>query len=109
LHERRRYPRFVLRRRAWCEGDRFTIFLRTVDASADGLQIRTSIPPPPGTKLRVSIDEPGHGRVVVEAEVVWARAGAAGRGGMGLRIVSFVEGAPVWERLVGGGSTGEPA
>ena len=99
MSDQRRHRRFELRRRIWCEGERFTVALQTVDASEEGVQLRTSIPPPPGTRLRVSLDEPGRGRVVVEAEVVWARAGR-GRGAMGLRFTAFQEGRDVWAMLL---------
>jgi len=99
LIERRRTKRIGLRRRVWCEGDRFTVWLSTIDASGEGLQVRTSIPPPPGTRVRVTLDEPGHGRIVADAEVVWARAAPA-QGGMGLRIVHFVEGREHWSSLL---------
>lgn len=74
--------------------------LQSVNASEGGVQLRTSIPPPPGTCLRVSLEEPGLGRVIADAEVVWARAGR-GRGAMGLRLTSFHEGRELWERLLG--------
>jgi hypothetical protein len=99
MDERRRFPRYDLKRRAWCEGDRFTVWLQTLDASEEGLRVRTSIPPPPGTRLRVTFEEPGRGKVVADAEVVWARP-ATPRGGMGLRIVSFVEGSDLWAALL---------
>ncbi len=83
----------------WCEGDHYTVWLQTVNASELGLQLRTSIPPPPGTRLRLSLEDAGGGRVVAEAEVVWARAGR-GRGAMGLRILSFAEGQELWREIV---------
>lgn len=101
MNERRRTKRVGLRRRVWCEADRFTVWLTTVDASHDGLRVRTSIPPPPGTRVRVTLDEPGHGRIVADAEVVWT-LGVPNRGGMGLRIVSFVEGRELWPELLRG-------
>lgn len=83
----------------WCEGDDYTVWLQTVNASELGLQLRTSIPPPAGTRLRLSLEEDGRGRVVADAEVVWARAGR-GRGAMGLRILSFAEGQELWRAIV---------
>lgn len=100
MHDHRRHRRYDLRKRLWCEGDAYSVALATVNASEGGVQLRTSIPPPPGTKLRLSLEEPGAGRVVAEAEVVWARAGS-GRGAMGLRILSFTEGRDVWAALIG--------
>ncbi len=112
MSERRRYPRLGLRRRIWCEGDRFTVSLQSVDVSAQGVHLRTSIPPPPGTRLQISLDEVApddsserSGRVIADAEVVWARNDRFG-GGMGLRILSFVEGSELWEQLLLGLSEG---
>jgi hypothetical protein len=99
VKERRRHSRYVLRRRIWCEGDRFTVSVSSIDASEGGIQLRTSIPPPPGTRLRVSFEEPGHGKIVADVEVVWAKPGKRS-GGMGLKIVSFVEGQEHWAGLV---------
>ncbi|AKF07315.1 PilZ domain-containing protein [Sandaracinus amylolyticus] len=99
MPEQRRQRRYDLRRRLWCEGERYTVALQTVNASEGGVQLRTSIPPPPGTKLRISLEEPGRGRVVIDAEVVWAQAGR-GRGAMGLRFVQFCEGRDVWSGLL---------
>lgn len=99
MTDHRRHPRFELRRRVWCEGEHYTVWLQTVNASEQGLQLRTSIPPEAGTRLRLSIDEPGRGQVVAEAEVVWTRAGR-GRGAMGLRILSFAEGREIWSHIV---------
>jgi hypothetical protein len=118
MSERRRYPRLSFRRRIWCEGDRFTVSLQSVDVSAEGVHLRTSIPPPPGTRLQISLDEialgdaPAEpsGRVVADAEVVWTRGDSAG-GGMGLRIVSFIEGSDLWQRMLlalAGRSTSPP-
>lgn len=99
MNERRRAKRVGFRRRVWCEGDRFTVWLSTIDVSREGLQVRTSIPPPPGTRLRVTLEEPAHGRIVAETEVVWTGP-VTSRGGMGLRIVRFVEGGESWSSLV---------
>lgn len=101
MNERRRTKRVGLRRRVWCEGDRFTVWVTTVDASDEGLRVRTSIPPPPGTRVRVTLDEPGQGRIVADAEVVWAGE-VPSRGGMGLKIVRFVEGRELWPELLRG-------
>jgi hypothetical protein len=106
MTEHRRHPRSELRRRVWCEGDDYTVWLQIRNASEHGLQLRTSIPPAPGTRLRLSLEEPGAGRVVAEAEVVWALA-SRGKGAMGLRILSFSEGQELWRRLVGATADGE--
>lgn len=99
MSERRRSKRIGLRRRVWCEGERYTVWLSTVDASQDGLSLRTSIPPPIGTRVRVTFEEPGRGRIVADAEVVWVKPAPA-RGGMGLKIVGFVEGREHWPVLL---------
>lgn len=100
MSERRRSNRIGLRRRVWCEGDRFTVWLSTIDACPDGLSVRTSIPQAPGTRLRVTFEEPGRGRIVADAEVIWAKP-APSRGGMGLKILGFVEGREHWPVLLG--------
>lgn len=95
----RQHRRYDLRRRVWCEGERYTVALQTVNASREGVQVRTSIPPPPGTRVHLSLEEPGLGRMVAEAEVVWTRA--EGRhGAMGLRLTRFREGHDLWARLL---------
>lgn len=61
--------------------------------------MRTAIPPPPGTRLRISFDEPGIGHVAADVEVVWSRAEGGG-GAMGLRILGFAEGADRWDCVI---------
>ena len=99
MSDLRRHRRYDLRRRVWCEGERYTVALQMVNASEEGVQLRTSIPPPPGTRLRVSLEEPGLGRMVADAEVGWAKAGG-GRGAMGIRLMGFHEGRELWQRLL---------
>ncbi len=98
MREQRKSRRFRTRRRVWCESERFTVFLTLANASSKGAFIRTSIPPPPGTALRISLDHADGERVVAEADVVWVKPG--GSGGMGLRIRSFTEGEDTWARLL---------
>ena len=89
--EARRSPRFLLRRRVWCEGDHVTLYLQSLNISEGGLFLRTATPLPPGTRARVSlrVDDV---ELVADAEIVWVAPPEAQVPGMGLKLLDIVQG-----------------
>jgi uncharacterized protein (TIGR02266 family) len=104
--DHRRSPRVLLHRRVWCEGQDVTLYVRALNASAEGMFIRTPKPLEAGGSVRISFDtEAGH--VVADARVVWSRPAANGtQPGMGVEIVRFEQGADAYRALLDG-SAGE--
>jgi uncharacterized protein (TIGR02266 family) len=100
MTDRRRHPRIPVRQRVWCEGERLTLYVQALDVSLGGMFVRTSHPPSPGERFRVSFTDFGEGEVVAAAEVVWAAREGDGKTGMGLRFVAFERGAADYERFV---------
>ena len=101
MSDNRRHPRITVRERVWCEGDEVTLYVQVLNASAEGLFVRTANPPPVGERLRVSFPGLEHGEVVAWAQVVWVRAsGGAAPPGMGLQIVRFERGLDAFGRFV---------
>ncbi len=99
MPERRRSKRVPARLQIWCEGDDLTLLAETLNVSKTGLFVRTSSPPPAKGRLRVTIEELD---TVAQVEVCWARPSVdQGRGGIGLRILSFERGADAYEHYVG--------
>ncbi|HEX5658108.1 MAG TPA: PilZ domain-containing protein [Polyangiales bacterium] len=88
LQEHRRHLRVDYQRRAWCEHRDWTQYLAITNLSHGGLFVQTPTPFLPGEQLRVAFSDDG--RIVLEAEVVWATRGR--QVGVGCRIVAFVEG-----------------
>jgi uncharacterized protein (TIGR02266 family) len=84
----------------WCEGERLTLYVQALNVSLGGVFVRTSNPPPPGERFRVSFTDLGEGEVVAAAEVAWVARGGDGQPGMGLRFVGFERGAADYERFV---------
>lgn len=99
--EKRRHRRTPIRQRLWCEGEELTLYVQALNASAEGLFIRTPSPAEAGRRLRVSFRDPMAGRVVADVEVCWSRPGTSGgEPGMGVRIVAFEEGSHAYSRFV---------
>jgi uncharacterized protein (TIGR02266 family) len=104
--DHRRSPRVLLHRRVWCEGQDVTLYVRALNASAEGMFIRTPKPLEEGGSVRISFDTEV-GQVVAEARVVWSRPAADGtQPGMGVEIVRFEQGADAYRALLDG-SAGE--
>ena len=82
--ERRRYPRVPSRQRCWCEGDDITIYAQMGDLSEGGLSLKTSVPLPPGSPVRIRF--PGTtGPLDMRARVAWcAERVPPGRARLGL-------------------------
>ncbi|MFW5920405.1 MAG: PilZ domain-containing protein [Polyangiales bacterium] len=99
--DKRRHHRTPIRQRLWCEGEDLTLYVQALNASAEGMFIRTPNPAEAGRRLRVSFRDAAGGRVVADVEVRWSRP-APGRGepGMGVRIVGFEEGQKAYRRFV---------
>lgn len=101
MNDTRRSPRAPIRHRIWCEGDDVTLYVRTLNASQEGLFIRTPTPVEVGRRFRISFEDPVDSiEVIAEVEVVWSRAGAPGEPGMGVRIVRFAKGRDEYGRFV---------
>ena len=97
VHELRRAPRLEFQGRAWCEHRQLTLYLPIRNLSSDGLFLQTATPLEPGERLTLSLrDDPD---IVIEAEVVWMEP-ARRVGGVGCRIVRFVEGAERYPALL---------
>ncbi len=68
--ERRRHPRVPSHQRCWCEGEDITIYAQIGDLSEGGLSLKTSVPLPPGSPVRVRL--PGAtGPLDMRARVAW--------------------------------------
>lgn len=94
--ELRRHFRVEYQRRAWCEHSDWTQYLAITNLSHGGLFIQTPTPFQRGELLRVSFSD--EGRIVFEAEVVWATR--TRQVGVGCRIVGFVEGEARYASLI---------
>jgi uncharacterized protein (TIGR02266 family) len=98
--DNRRHPRVPLRQRLWCEGRDVTVYVRTLNASEDGMFIRTASPAELGQGFRVSFELDG-AEVVADVKVVWSRAPANGaEPGMGVEIERFERGAEAYRRMI---------
>jgi hypothetical protein len=98
MSERRSSKRVAARLKVWCEGDDFTLLAETVNVSRRGLFVRTSTAPPSSGRFKVTIQELD---ATADVEVRWRRGSReAGRGGMGLLIMSFERGANAFEEYV---------
>lgn len=99
--DKRRHRRTPIRQRLWCEGEELTLYVQALNASAEGMFIRTPNPAEAGRRLRVSFRDPVGGRVVADVEVRWTRpAPGPGEPGMGVHIVAFEEGQKAYRRFV---------
>ena len=98
MPERRISKRTAARLKVWCEGDDFTLLAETSNVSRRGLFVRTSSAPPPYGRFRLTVQELD---TVAEVEVRWTRGNRdAGRGGMGVEILSFERGGQAFEEYV---------
>jgi hypothetical protein len=98
MPERRIEKRTAARLKVWCEGDEFTLLAETINVSRRGLFVRTSSAPPPSGRFKVTIQELD---TVADVEVRWTRSNReAGRGGMGVEIMSFERGGKAFEDYV---------
>ena len=75
----------------------------TDDITREGLFIRTGLVLNPGTRLQVELTPP-EGRIVLEGEVRWAKRIPPQmlhkmKGGMGLKILRFLEGEPIYRQI----------
>ena len=76
------------------------------DISTRGIFIKTAAPEPPGKVLHIEILLPDETRVLCKGRIHWAKRvppnmlRLAGKGGMGVRILSFSEGQQVYEAFV---------
>lgn len=107
--DHRRYPRVPVRQHVWCEGEDVTLYVRTVNASDNGMFIRTVSPGRAGRRFRVSFEDNGS-TVVADVQVVWSREpGQGAEPGMGVEIVAFAKGAEAYHewiaRVVAAGSS----
>lgn len=98
--DNRTAPRVSIGRRAWCEGDRVTLYLQIVNASAGGLFLRTATPLPKGARARLIFRLDDTTEIVAEAEVVWTGPGPASVPGMGLKLVQIEAGADAYESFL---------
>jgi hypothetical protein len=83
--------------KVWCELEGSTVLAHTANLSRDGLFVYSPRPPPPGTKVEISIPELS---LRANAEVRWRVAGRGGRSGAGLVVSEFLEGQQEYEALV---------
>jgi hypothetical protein len=98
MSERRSAKRTSTRLKVWCEGDDFTLLAEATNVSKQGLFVRASSVPPPSGRFKLTIEELG---TVADVEVRWTRASQeSGRGGMGVQIVAFDQGARAFEEYV---------
>ena len=93
--EQRKGQRVEFQRRAWCEHHDLTLYLLIGNLSYGGMFIHTSTPFRAGELLRVTIAETP--RIVVDVQIVRCAQNAR-HGGVGCRLISFVQGA---ERYAG--------
>jgi hypothetical protein len=96
-HELRRAPRLEFQGRAWCEHRQLTLYLAIRNLSSNGLFLQTATPLETGERVTLSLrDDPG---IVIEAEVVWM-VPERRVGGVGCRIVRFLQGADRYPALL---------
>jgi hypothetical protein len=94
MAERRRFKRVYARLKVWCEGEDFTLLAQSANVSAGGLFVQASTMPPHTARMRVTIQELG---AVAEAEARWSQeTDEAHRGGFGLHILTFEQGAEAY-------------
>ncbi|MBI2894057.1 MAG: PilZ domain-containing protein [Deltaproteobacteria bacterium] len=98
--DNRSAPRVSIGKRAWCEGERITLYLQIVNASTGGLFLRTATPLPKGEHARVIFRLDDETEIVAEAEVVWTGPGPSSVPGMGLRLVQIEAGADAYESFL---------
>ncbi len=78
----------------------------TDDISLDGIFIKTAAPEKPGLLLKLEITLPDETRVVCKARIHWAKRvppnmlRLVGKGGMGLKIISYSEGQQAYREFV---------
>lgn len=76
------------------------------DISREGIFIKTATPEKPGTLLHLEISLPDETRVLCKGRIHWAKRvppnmlRLVGKGGMGVRILSFSEGQRAYEQFV---------
>lgn len=97
MSERRRAKRIAARFKVWCESEQFTLLAETGNVSRTGLFVRTSSPPAPNERFKVTIADLG---MVAQVEVSWSRNGRDPRGGMGLRILAFEGGSSEYAHFI---------
>ncbi len=92
----RRHPRLPARLRCWCEGEEVTLYAQMANISEGGLFVKTHVPLPLGSRVRIRLGG-AEEDLEVSAEVVWRRAAgedAPGEDpGMGLRFEPLDAGA----------------
>jgi Tfp pilus assembly protein PilZ len=96
MRELRRHLRVDYQRRAWCEHRDWTQYLAITNLSHGGLFIQTPTPFQAGELLRITFSDDG--RIVLEAEVVWAKRGR--QVGVGCQIVDFHDGEARYAALI---------
>lgn len=106
-NELRRAPRLEFQGRAWCEHRQLTLYLAIRNLSREGLFLQTATPLAAGERVVISLQD-GDPAIVIEAEIVWT-VPRRRVGGVGCRIVRFLEGAEHYPSLLeklrtGGGS-----
>ena len=95
--EQRQGQRVDFQRRAWCEHHDLTLYLLVGNLSYGGMFIHTSTPFRAGELLRVTLADST--RIVVDVEIV-RRSQSARHGGVGCRLISFVQGAESYTALL---------
>jgi 3-isopropylmalate dehydratase large subunit len=91
MADQRKYRRIGVKKRVWCEGDDLTLYVQARDVSAEGFFIRTSAPPKPGQRFRISFADDSGNAVVAQTEVAWSRSATPEtQPGMGLKITDRV-------------------
>ena len=95
--DQRRAPRFDAKRQLWCEGQSDKN-AETRNISKSGMFIVAEQPREVGEQFKVSFEDE-EGAIELNMEVMW-RGEAAGRTGMGLKIVGFTKGEGAYERFV---------
>jgi Tfp pilus assembly protein PilZ len=96
-NELRRAPRVEFQGRAWCEHRQLTLYLAIRNLSREGLFLQTATPLAPGERVTITLQEDP--AIVIEAEIVWT-VPRRRVGGVGCRIVRFIEGADHYPQLL---------
>jgi uncharacterized protein (TIGR02266 family) len=97
--DKRKYPRFPITQRCWCESTNVTMYITILNISRGGLFLKTAIPLPVGQKTKVMWKMADDQEVEAEAEVVWSCQGGAPSPeggfvmpGMGLKFINVTRG-----------------
>jgi hypothetical protein len=104
--EKRRFPRFPITQRCWCESTNVTMYITIMNISRGGVFLKTAIPLPVGQHAKIMWKMADDDEVEAEVEVVWSCQGGApapGGGfvmpGMGLKFLKVLKGGESLDRF----------